>query len=247
MDTLSTAGSTRSNVEVIPRLGTAWARLDFVEILTAPTAFVSISQVNSLYDPEGAQADELQWERGSLEATVKVATAARELGAHFFWIGYDIFRDQYPQSPMDASQYASWVEPFADWSDEKRRWDGDLPPALRELVQPEDQEFFELALQSSFIGTPLELHLRRKAIRTLILTGCHLDWCIEGNARQARDLGYMPIVVGDACACEREQDEPAAMRRINNYFAPVMSSDRVVELIGEATRRKRNGAGDLMG
>ena len=238
MSTAKIAEPTGSNTAVIPELGTAWKYLDFVEILTGPTAFVSISQVNSLYDPEGAQADERQWERGSLENTVKVATAARELGAHFFWIGYDIFRDEYFQSPMDASQYATWTEPFADWSEEKRRWDGDLPPALRELVRPGDQEFFELALQSSFVGTPLELHLRRHGIRTLILTGCHLDWCIEGNARQARDLGYMPIVVADACACEREQDEPAAMRRINNYFAPVMSADRAVELIAEATERK---------
>ena len=76
---------------------------------------------------------------------------------------------------MDASQYASWVEPFADWSEERRHWDGQLAPALRELVQPDDVEFFELALQSSFVGTPLELHLRREGVRTLILCGLHLD------------------------------------------------------------------------
>ena len=227
-----------SNTPAIPEPSAAWAQLDFVQILTEPTAFISISQVNSLYDPEGGQADERQWSRGSLENTIRVAKACRKLGARFFWIGYDIFRLQYPQSPMDASQYASWVALFADWSEERRLWDGQLAPALRELVQPGDEEFFELALQSSFVGTPLDLHLRREGIRTLILCGLHLDWCIEGNARQARDLGYMPIVIGDASACRRPEEEPAAMRRINDYFAPVLSADRVLSLIEEAIRQK---------
>ena len=51
----------------------------------------------------------------------------------------------------------------------------------------------------------------------------------------------MPIVVGDASACRRSEDEPAAMRRINNYFAPVLSTDRVIALIDEAARRKQAG------
>ena len=238
MGTPRSARPLASNTPAIPEPSAVWAQLDFVQILTEPTAFISISQVNSLYDPEGGQADERQWSRGSLENTIRVAKACRKLGARFFWIGYDIFRLQYPQSPMDASQYASWVALFADWSEERRRWDGQLAPALRELVRPGDEEFFELALQSSFVGTPLDLHLRREGIRTLILCGLHLDWCIEGNARQARDLGYMPIVIGDASACRRPEEEPAAMRRINDYFAPVLSADRVLSLIEEAMQQK---------
>ncbi len=99
--------TTYSNTSLIPPLGSAWAKLDLVDILSRPTAFISISQVNSLYSPEGAQGNEKQWERSSLENTIRVATAARDLGAHFFWIGYDIFRESYPHSPMDASQYGS--------------------------------------------------------------------------------------------------------------------------------------------
>lgn len=230
------------NTELIPPLGTAWRDLDLVDLLCQPTAFISISQVNSLYSPDGAQADERQWERGSLENTVAVARAARELGAQFFWIGYDIFRSGYPKSPMDTSQFASWEEPFGDWSDEKKRWDGELTPELRALVQAGDVEMKEVALQSSFVGTELEMHLRRRGTRTIVFTGAHLDWCIEGNSRHARDLGYMPIVVGDACACERREDEPAALRRINNYFAPVISAEDTVKLMNEARLRKELAA-----
>jgi nicotinamidase-related amidase len=102
---------------------------------------------------------------------------------------------------------------------------------LQRLVQPGDLQFNELALQSSFVGTPLPLELARKRIETIVLTGIHLDWCIEGNARSARDHGYLPIVIGDACACHRPEDEAAAMRRINTFFAPVISAATFVELL----------------
>ena len=51
--------------------------------------------------------------------------------------------------------------------------------------------------------------------------------------RAARDAGYLPIVIGDACACQKLEQEAAAMERINNFFAPVISSDRFVELLSK--------------
>jgi hypothetical protein len=41
----------------------------------------------------------------------------------------------------------------------------------------------------------------------------------------------LPIVIGDACDCQKREDEPAALRRINNFFAPVISSDSFVKLL----------------
>jgi nicotinamidase-related amidase len=106
---------------------------------------------------------------------------------------------------------------------------------LRALVRPGDLEFNELALQTAFVGTSLPLTLARQNVKTIVLTGIHLDWCIEGNARAARDHGYLPIVIGDATACQKPEDEAAAMRRINNFFAPVISADTFVKLLQTAT------------
>ena len=92
-------------------------------------------------------------------------------------------------------------------------------------------QFNEMALQTAFVGTQLPLELSRKSIKVIVLTGIHLDWCIEGNARAARDNGYLPIVIGDACACQKPEQEPAAMQRINNFFAPVISSDSFVQFL----------------
>jgi nicotinamidase-related amidase len=74
-----------------------------------------------------------------------------------------------------------------------------------------------------------------KKVEVIVLTGIHLDWCIEGNARLARDNGYLPIVIGDACGCQKPEQEKAAMERINNFFAPVISSETFVKLLKQST------------
>ena len=224
-----------SDYEKIPPLAPQWQSLDLAKILRYPAAFVSISQVKSFYDPEGAQAGERQWERPTLAATVKAATAARNAPNFklFSWIGYEVFRESYPQSEFDQAQYANWIKGKEDWSAEKKKEDNELPDELKALVRPNDLQFNELALQSSFIGTPLPLELSRRGIKTVVLTGIHLDWCIEGNARAARDMGYLPIVIGDATSTQKWEDKPAAMTRINNFWAPVISSDTFVKLLNE--------------
>lgn len=224
----------------VPPLHSQWQSLDLVSLLAQPTAFISIGQNNSLYHPHGAQSQEKQWERPSLENTIRVVIAAREAGAKFFWIGYDVFRQNYSKTPLDEAQYRTWYEPSLDWSEERKRWDRELVDELKALRKPEDIEFLETAHQSSFIGTALPLYLNKWGIRTLLLTGIHLDWCVEGNARTARDFGFMPIVIGDACACQDRKDEAAALKRINTFFAPTISTDTAVQLLSRVTALKKN-------
>ena len=217
----------------VPELPDQWADLDLVNILAQPAAFISISQCNSLYKPEGAQGGEKQWERGTLENTVKVAKACREAGMKFFWIGYDVFRENYPMTELDRAQYGFWDDAFdaKNRTEEYKKWDGELVDELKELTQPEDSEFFEYAHQSSFVGTPLKLMLERAGIKTIVLCGIHLDWCIEGNARAARDEGLIPIVIGDACSCQDPANDIPTMNRINRIVCPVLSADQAVSLI----------------
>lgn len=229
------ADDKNSDYEKIPPLAPQWQSLDLSKILHYPAAFVSISQVKSLYDPAGAQAGERQWERPTLPNTVKVVQAARSAPNFklFAWIGYEVFRENYAKSEFDAAQYASWSKGKENWTAEQKKKDNELADELQALVRPGDLEFNELALQSSFIGTVLPLELARREIKTVVFTGIHLDWCIEGNARAARDMGYLPIVIGDATSTQKLQDKPAAMMRINNFWAPVISADTFVKLLGE--------------
>jgi nicotinamidase-related amidase len=221
-----------SNVASIPELADHWKKLDLREILSRPAAFLSISQSNSLYKPGGVQYGERHDLRGSLPATVKSVQAAREAEnfVSFNWIGYTVFRQDYPQTDFDRVQYDAWTGGL-DATDEQIAWDNELVGELRELVRPGDNEFYECALQTAFTGTGLPLELSRKRVEVLVITGIHTDWCIEGNARAARDHGYLPIVIGDATGCQKPEFEATTFQRINQFFAPVISSDTFVDLL----------------
>lgn len=222
-----------TNVHSIPELADHWKQLDLAAILKRPAAFLSVSQSNSLYKPGGVQYEERHDVRGSLEATVRSVQAARQQPnfVSFNWIGYSVFRQGYPQSAFDAVQYNAWTG-HLNATPEQIAWDDELVDELRELVRVGDNELYEKALQTAFVGTDLPLELSRKKVEVVVITGIHTDWCIEGNARAARDNGLLPIVIGDATGCNRPENEPATFQRINQFFAPVISSDTFIELLG---------------
>ena len=170
--------------------------------------------------------------RGSLEATVRAVRAARRAPnfVSFNWIGYSVFRRSYPQTVFDAAQYDAWTGAI-DATPEQIAWDDALVDELRELVEPGDTELYEKALQTAFVGTDLPLQLARKLVEVVVLTGIHLDWCIEGNARAARDHGLLPIVIGDATGAQRPDQEAAAFERITTFFAPVISAETFAGLV----------------
>lgn len=222
-----------TNVASIPELADHWKKLDLAAILRRPAAFLSVSQSNSLYKPGGVQFGERHDLRGSLEATVRSVEAARGRSnfVSFNWIGYSVFRQHYPQSIFDQAQYDAWTG-HLDATPEQIAWDDALVDELRELVRPGDNELYEKALQTAFVGTDLPLELARKKVEVVVITGIHTDWCIEGNARAARDNGLLPIVIGDATGCNKPEHEPATFQRINQFFAPVISSATFLELLG---------------
>jgi nicotinamidase-related amidase len=150
------------------------------------------------------------------------------------WTKYEIFRQDYPQSPLDKAQYDYWAAGKEAWSADQRERDHRPIPEIAELMRPDDQTIYYTSLGNVFLGTMLGSYLNMWGVRTVILSGFHLDWCIEQAARSCRDLGYMPIVVGDACGCGREQDEAPTLERLNMFFAPVVSTDTIIDLLHSA-------------
>src|SRR5690625_353138 len=221
-------------IHAIPELAPQWKKLNLGEILKRNAAFVSVSQNKCLYEKEGGLGHEDHRSRGSLPATIKVLKAARKASnfVSYSWVGYNIYREDYPKTIFDQVQYETWIENL-EVTDEKISWDNELVDELQALTEPTDLHFKECALQTAFVGTQLPLELARKKVEVIVFTGVHLDWCIEGNVRAARDHGYLPIVIGDATGCEKPEQEAAAMERINNIFAPVISADEFVKLLNQ--------------
>ena len=58
----------------------------------------------------------------------------------------------------------------------------------------------EKDVNSGFIGTSLELELRRSGINRLVVMGFYTNYCIETTVRMAGNLGFDTYLVHDACA-----------------------------------------------
>jgi nicotinamidase-related amidase len=52
---------------------------------------------------------------------------------------------------------------------------------------------------SAFEGTPLDIVLRDCGVRAYLIAGVALEVGIEPTVRHSADLGYVPVVVRDAC------------------------------------------------
>jgi biuret amidohydrolase len=108
-----------------------------------------------------------------------------------------------PTELMGASQMRMWMA----WQRAERAADivSPFPPdapatqLIPELAPSPQEVVFDKVTMSAFEGTPLDIVLRDCGIVSVAIVGVALEVGIEPTARHAADLGYLPIVVTDAC------------------------------------------------
>lgn len=67
-------------------------------------------------------------------------------------------------------------------------------------LQPRGNEaIFDKITMSAFESTPLDIALRDCGIRAFAIAGIAMEIGIEPTARHGADLGYIPVIIKDAC------------------------------------------------
>ena len=126
---------------------------------------------------------------------------------------------------------------------ETGRFKPGLEPARGELVIRKD-------VNSAFVGTPLEIELRRRGVQRLVCAGFFTNMCVETSVRMANNLGFDTYVVHDACATTNriardgtdlspESVHEYSIANMHREFATALST-------AEAVRLLRSSAEDLV-
>ena len=68
-----------------------------------------------------------------------------------------------------------------------------------ELAVREDEAILDKITMSAFEGTPLSIALRDCGVTSFIIAGIATEIGIEPTVRHGSDLGFIPVVVTDAC------------------------------------------------
>jgi biuret amidohydrolase len=91
---------------------------------------------------------------------------------------------------------------------------------VEELAPSAGEPVFDKLGMSALVGTPVEAVLRDRGVTTVVLVGAVLEIGIEPTARHAADLGFLPVVVEDACGVV---DAEAARRSIASLDYSLLS------------------------
>jgi biuret amidohydrolase len=136
---------------------------------------------------------------------VKVLQAAREAGLRIFFMRHMSLPNElsgvFQLRTAKAWQRATSVKDVKPW------FLRDSPgfELIPEMTPLPSEAIFDKITMSAFESTPLDIALRDCGLQTVIIVGVATEIGIEPTVRHAADLGYIPVVVTDACGAGNEE------------------------------------------
>jgi len=106
----------------------------------------------------------------------------------------------------------------------------DFPAAL--AVQDSDIKITKRQW-NAFYGTELDLQLRRRGIKTIVLGGISTNIGVESTARAAYESGYALVLAEDAMSCSAAEHHEASLKFIFPRIGLVRQSRDVLEALAD--------------
>lgn len=113
----------------------------------------------------------------------------------------------------------------------------DLAPQGSEAV-------FEKQVNSAFIGTKLEQHLKDRGASAVVIAGLTTDHCVSTSTRMASNLGFRTFLIADACATfnrtghdgkrySADEVHALALASLHEEFATILNTADVLKSVSD--------------
>lgn len=100
-----------------------------------------------------------------------------------------------------------------------------------EVLKPLDNEYVITKYHyDAFADTDLDLLLRGRGIKTLLLTGYTTNVCVETAARDGYLKGYYIVAVSDCTEAPTKQEYEASIFNMGTYFGKAATSDEIAKI-----------------
>jgi nicotinamidase-related amidase len=88
-------------------------------------------------------------------------------------------------------------------------------------------------MPSLFVDTPLDLRLKARGIKTIVLAGVATDIGLEFTARHAMASGYYSVIAEDAAGAYTEEAHARSIAFLRSW-TPVVSTDDICTVWGKS-------------
>lgn len=178
-----------------------------------------------MMDREGHDLDRIQ---SMVPRLVRLIGAAREVGMFIVYIQsiYGLAGNEYLSE--------SWLEQASrrrngSYTEYPVCAEGSWNFAFYEGIEPMENEVVVNKRRfSAFEGTALDLILRSKGIRSVLMTGVATNVCVETTAREAFVKDYYIVLVEDCAGTYSREEHEMTVQNIDKYFGQVVTHDEVI-------------------
>ena len=207
-------------------------------------AALLVIDVQNDFAADGGFFDQIGADVRSMQATVipslaRLLDSARAAGVLVVFV-QAIYDAEYLSAPMRERNKRRQVEMPRCLTGS---WGADfhgVRPALGEPVVIKHR-------YSAILNTELDTVLKRRGIRSLLLTGISTDTCVESTGRDAYFMDYYVTLVADCCGAFNESDHLGALKRFDRDYGAVVTSGDLIDIWERSAQSANRGVGAAHG